>query len=64
VGLFETKVWRNKTALIVQQIISIYFDKIQEIFKGLGSLTNNFCPANFEKIILQRASKCFNYYKI
>jgi len=32
--------------------------------KGLGSLTNNFCPANFEKIILQRASKCFNYYKI
>ena len=34
------------------------------IEKGLGSLTNNFCPANFEKIILQRASKCFNYYKI
>jgi len=32
--------------------------------KGLGSPTNNFCPANFEKIILQRASKCFNYYKI
>jgi len=32
--------------------------------KGLGSLTNNFCPANFEKIILQRASKCFNDYKI
>jgi len=31
---------------------------------NLGSLTNNFCPANFEKIILQRALKCFNYYKI
>jgi len=37
--------------------------KIMKI-KGLGSLTNNFCPANFEKIILQRASKCFNDYKI
>jgi len=34
------------------------------MLKGLGSLTNNFCPANFEKIILQRASKCFNDYKI
>jgi len=32
--------------------------------KWLGSLTNNFCPVNFEKIILQRASECFNDYKI
>ena len=32
--------------------------------KGLGSLTNNFGPANFEKINLQRALKCFNDYKI
>ena len=32
--------------------------------KGLGSLTINFCPANFEKIVLQRASKCFNDNKI
>jgi len=31
--------------------------------KGLVSLTNDFCPANFEKIIIQRASKCFNDYK-
>jgi len=30
--LFETNVWRNKTALIVQQIIRLYFDKIQEFF--------------------------------
>jgi len=30
---FETKVWRNKTAPIVQQIIPSYFDNIQEFFK-------------------------------
>ena len=32
--------------------------------EGLGSLTNNFCPAKFEKFILQRASKFYNGYKI
>jgi len=30
---FETKVWRNKTALIVQQIIPPYYDKIENFFK-------------------------------
>ena len=30
---FETKIWRNKTAFIVQQIIPPYYDKIQEFFK-------------------------------
>jgi len=30
---FEMKVWRNKTAIIVQQIIPPYYDKIQEFFK-------------------------------
>jgi len=29
---FETKDWRNKSALIVQQIIPPYYDKIQEFF--------------------------------
>jgi len=32
--------------------------------KVLGSLTNKFSPANFEKLILQRPSTCFNYYNI
>ena len=29
---FETKVWRNKTALIVQQIVPPNYDNIQEFF--------------------------------
>ena len=29
---FKTKVWRNKSALIVQQIVFPYYDKIQELF--------------------------------
>jgi len=40
----------------------VYFPSVKH--KGLGSLTINFCTANFENIILQRASKCFNDYKI
>ena len=38
----------------------IYVSRISETSgikgKGLDSLTNNVCPANFEKLILQRAS--------
>ena len=30
--IFETKVWRNQTALIVQQIILPYYDNIQDFF--------------------------------
>ena len=29
---FENEVWRSKTALIVQQIIPLNYDKIQEFF--------------------------------
>ena len=29
---FKRKVWRNKSALIVQQIVPPYYDKIQEFF--------------------------------
>jgi len=29
---FKRKVWRNKSALIVQQIVPPYYDKINEFF--------------------------------
>ena len=45
------------------QIYPTISNKNSGRWKGLGSLTNNFCPANFENISLQRASKCFNDYK-
>ena len=62
----DTESW-NALVILLNFILMHVYTKILSticLFKRLGSLTNNFCPANFDKIILQRASKCFNYYKI
>jgi len=43
---------------------TLYTTRTPELNKGQGSLTNNFWPANFEKLILQKTSTFYYGYKI
>jgi len=52
---------RKFTMVIVAMFVTFLLCKKH---KRLGLLTNNFCPANFEKILLQRAFIFYSGYKI
>jgi len=56
--LFETKVWRNKTALFVQQIIPINFDKIHESLKCEEN------PVNLTVVTLDSSGSRYNLFSV